>query len=114
MDSDSVAANILEIVVPVVAAAGLGTLVVISALKGRWWMGLIGLIGTVAGQVVVFEAFGVDPSQELMESFLGRVLNISAILAFYGGPVLLVYSAVASARPGSWWNQHRGPRPTDR
>lgn len=49
MDSDSVVANVLEIVVPVVAVALLVTPVVISVLKGRWWMGLVGLVGFVGG-----------------------------------------------------------------
>lgn len=96
MDTDSVAASILAISGPVAAVVRLGTLAVIAALEGRRWMGLIGLIGGVAGQVVVFEAFGVDPSREFMEALLSRVPNISVISALYGGPILPVCGAAAS------------------
>ena len=36
----------------------LATPVVVSALKGWWWMGLVGVAGPVAGSVVGFGAFG--------------------------------------------------------
>ena len=47
VDSDSAIANVLEILVPVIALVALATPMVISALKGRWWMGLVGLVGLV-------------------------------------------------------------------
>ena len=59
MDSDSALANILEVLVPMVALAILATPVVISALKGRWWLGVIGLVGFVGGFAVAFGMFGI-------------------------------------------------------
>jgi hypothetical protein len=42
----------------------LATPVVVSALKGSWWMGLVGVAGPVAGSVVGFGAFGLpEPSE---------------------------------------------------
>ncbi len=113
MDSDSALANILEILVPVIALAVLATPVVISGLKGRWWMGLVGLLGFVGGFVIMFGAFGVpEPSEEFQESAVFGVVNWALNIAFIGGLILLIYGAARSPRPGSWWDRNRGADPT--
>ncbi len=113
MDSDSALANILEILVPVIALAVLATPVVISGLKGRWWMGLVGLLGFVGGFAIMFGAFGVpEPSEEFQESAVFGVVNWALNIAFIGGLVLLIYGAARSPRPGSWWDGNRGADPS--
>ena len=76
-------------------------------------MGLVGVVGVVAGFIVLFGAFGVpEPSDEFQESAVFGVVNWGLFIAFIGGFVLLIYGAARSARPGSWWDRHRGAVPT--
>ena len=109
MDSDSALANILEVLVPMVALAILATPVVISALKGRWWLGVIGLVGFVGGFAVVFGMFGIsEPSAEFQETIGFQITNAALNVALLGGILLLVFASMRRARPGSWWDHHRG------
>ena len=82
---------------------------VVSILKGRWWIGVLGLIGFVGGFTVLFGSFGMpEPSEEFQDTVAFQISNAAINLAFLGGLLLLIYGAVRSARPGSWWASHRG------
>lgn len=112
MDSDSAIANVLEVLVPLIALGVLATPAVLSALKGRWWAGVLGVAGFVGGFVVAFGAFGTpEPSTEFQETAAFQVINAGINVALFGGLILLILSAVRSARPGSWWDRHHRPRP---
>lgn len=108
MDSDSALANVLEIVIPALGVALLVTVVVVPILKGRWWMGVVGLPSFIVGFVVGFGAFGVpEPSDEFQETALFGVLNVTLNVLFWGGATLLLLGAFLKPRPGSWWDHKR-------
>ena len=108
MDSDTAIANVLEILVPTVAIAGVGAFVLVAWLKGRWWVGVVGAVGFVVGFVFAFGSFGIpEPSPAFPETFTFQVLNAIVVLVLYGGIAMLVFGVAKSARPGSWWDRRR-------
>jgi uncharacterized membrane protein HdeD (DUF308 family) len=108
MDSDSAVANVLEVLVPTIAVAGLVALVVIAWLKGCWWMGVVGAVGFVVGFSVAFGSFGIsEPSPAFQETFTFQMLNAMVLVALFGGVALLVVGVAKSARPGSWWDRRQ-------
>ena len=106
MDSNAPLTNILEVAVPLLAAAAVATPVVISGLKGRWWVGVVGLVAFVGGFWIIFTTD--PPSADFQETAAFEVLNVALNVAFAGGLILMVYGAARSARPESWWDRHRG------
>lgn len=108
MDSESAFANVLEILVPTGAGAGLLALVSVAWLKGHWWMGVAGALVFIVGFVSVFGALGVgEPSPEFRETLVFQVLNVVLNAALYGGFFLMAYGAARSARTDSWWDRRR-------
>lgn len=115
VDSDSALANVLEIAVPVVALAIIATPVVIASLKGRWWIGVVGLVAFVGGFAVMFGMFGIEePSEEFQETVVFGIVNAALSVALLGGLVTLVVAAALRARPSSWWARHRSAEPAAR
>ena len=106
MDADSAAANILEVLVPIVGIVLVATPIVSAALKHRW-LGPIAAIVGVGAAVVVFK---VEPSPEFQDTALfwviEKLLNIGAPV----GIGLMLFSAIRPAREGSWWNQRYGTK----
>ena len=116
MDSNSPIANVLEIVVPVVAVALLLALVAIPALKGRWWAGVFGVAAFVVAFITGFGVFGFpEPSDDFQETLGFKLINVVGDVALYGGVALAVYGVARRARPGSWWDRHEPtmPNPTE-
>ena len=97
-------------VIALIALAVLATPAVISALKGRWWMGLLGFVAVVGWLFVLF-TFTEDPSEEFQETAVARILELLMQLALPGGLLLLVLGAVLKPRPGSWWDRNRAAKP---
>lgn len=73
---------------------------VIAALKGRWWLGVLGYFG-----------------------FAGAILGISEspLLPFWpwvgvwaGGLTLLIVGVITPARSGSWWDRRASTKATSR
>lgn len=99
-------------VIAVIALAVLATPAVISALKGRWWMGIAGFVGFVGAFVITFGLFGIDePSAEFQETATFKVGEAALNVALYGGIFLLLFGSVRRARPGSWWERNRAAKP---
>ena len=112
MDSNSPIANVLEIVVPVVAVALLLVLVAIPALKGRWWAGVFGVGAFVVAFITAFGVFGFpEPSDDFQETLGFKLINVVGNVALYGGAGLAVYGVARRARPGSWWDRHEATMP---
>jgi len=64
LDADSTLANILEVVVPLIATVVILAAVAVAALKGRW-LGLVGAALALDGAVGVFGKTGVgEPPEE--------------------------------------------------
>ena len=62
------------------------------------------MVGLVGGFVLGFGMFGVpEPSAEFQEPATFQVINAGINVALFGGLILLIFGAVRSARPGSWW-----------
>ncbi len=97
-------------VIALIALAVLATPAVISALKGRWWMGVLGLVAVVGWLFVLF-TFTEDPSEEFQETAVFRILELLLQLALPGGLLLLVLGAALKPRPGSWWDRNRAAKP---
>ena len=94
----------------VVVLAGLAAPVIVAALKGRWWMGVLGFVALVGGIMVVL-TLNTEPAPEFLEGTLGTSLAILLSLAVPAGLLLLLLGAVRPARPGSWWDRHRSKVP---
>jgi hypothetical protein len=111
VDSDSAVANVLELVVPVVALAVIATPVVIAALKGRWWIGVAGALLFISGFAVIFGVFVGEPSAEFQETTTFKLTEGAVNVALYGGAFLLILGALLRPRAGSWWDRRRGAKP---
>lgn len=112
MDADSGLANVLEIMAPIIAVVGVVSPTVSSALKGRWWMGVIGAVAFVGSFAVLFVGGGVEPSAEFQKKVAFQVVNAAINVALLGGLILLIYGSLRAARSGSWWDRRRGAEPT--
>ncbi|MDH3498712.1 MAG: hypothetical protein OEM97_01190 [Acidimicrobiia bacterium] len=109
MELSTAASRVVTIVTAALAAGVLATPVLISGLKGRWWIGLVGALAFLAGFAFIFGAFGVaEPSAEFQETFAFRLLNAGLSIALLGGVGLLLFGVMLPARPGSWQAQRRG------
>ena len=106
MDADSIAANILEVLVPIVGVVLVATPIVIAALKRRW-LGPIAAIAGVGAAIVVFK---VEPSPEFQDTALFWVIEKLLNIGMPVGIGLMLFSAIRPAREGSWWNQRYGTK----
>lgn len=114
MDPDSPIANILEVVVPVVAIGVLLAPIVISTLKGRWWAGVLGVGAFVVAFITFFGLFRFpEPSDEFQQSLRFKLINAAGNVALYGGLALAVYGVARRARPGSWWDRRKPTHPAE-
>ena len=61
------------------------------------------------GGGVGFGMFGIsEPSAEFQDTIRFQIANSALSVALFGG--LLLLASVRHARPGSWWDRHRGTR----
>ena len=104
MDADSTAANILEVLAPIVGIVLVATPIVIAALKRRW----LGPIAAVVGVGAMIVVFKVEPSPEFQDTTLFWVIEKMLNIGMPVGIGLMLFSAIRPAREGSWWNQRYG------
>lgn len=112
VDSNSPIANILELVVPVLAVGVLLAPIVISTLKGRWWAGVLGVGALVVAVITGFGLFGFpEPSDDFQQTLRFKLINLAGNVALYGGLGLAVFGVARRARPSSWWDRHKPTHP---
>ncbi len=93
---------LLSALLGLVALAIIGTPAVIASLKGRWWMGVLGVALVVAWFVFAFVLE--EPSDEFQETFTFDAVQFALQFALPVGLGLLVVGSFMKARPGSWWD----------
>ena len=105
MDADSVSANVLEVLLPILGLLLIATPVVVSVLKKRW----LGLIGAIVGVASAAVTFVVEPSAEFQETLIFWTIEKALNVGLIAGIGLVLFSMVRPARDGSWWSRrHRG------
>ena len=106
MDADSFAANILEVLVPIVGIVLVATPIVVAVLKRRWLGPMAAIVG-VGATIVIFK---VEPSPELQDIVPFWVIEKLLNIGMPGGIGLMLFSAIRPARKGSWWNRRYGTK----
>jgi hypothetical protein len=109
MDADSAAANILEVLVPIIGVTLIALPIAVAALKQRWLGPIAAIIG-VGATIVVFR---VEPSPEFQDTALFWVIEKLLNIGIPVGIGLMLFSAVRPAREGSWWSHRYGRRGND-
>ena len=94
------------------AVAVIATPVVISSLKGRWWIGAAGATLFVSAFVALFGVVGGEPDAAFQETTTFKVLEAAINIALYGGGLMLILGAAMRPRPGSWWDLNRSTQLT--
>ena len=104
MDGNSTAANILEVLVPIVGIVLVATPIVIAVLKRRW----LGPIAAIVGVGATIVTFKVEPSREFQDTALFWVIEKLLNIGVPVGIGLMLFSALRPARDGSWWDHRYG------
>jgi len=104
--------QLTTVIAATIALAIIATPVVISSLKGRWWIGATGATLLVTAFVVLFGVVGGEPDAAFQETTTFKVVEAAINIALYGGGLMLILGAAMRPRPGSWWNLNRGARLT--
>lgn len=99
------------VVVATIAIGVIPTPIVISSLKGRWWLGVAGGALFVTAFVMLFGVVGGEPSAAFQETATFKIVEAAINIALYGGGFLLILCAAMRPRPGSWWDRNRGLHP---
>lgn len=104
--------QLTAVIVATMAMAIIATPVVISSLKGRWWVGATGATLFVTAFVILFGVVGAEPDAAFQETTTFRVVEAAINIALYGGGLMLILGAAMRPRPGSWWDLNRGTQLT--
>lgn len=104
--------QIATVIVATVGLAVIATPIVISSLKGRWWIGVTGATLFATAFVVLFSVVGGEPDAALQETTTFKAVEATINLALCGGALLLILGAAMRPRAGSWWDLSRGTHPT--
>lgn len=100
--------QITAVIVATTALAVIATPIVISSLKGRWWIGVSGGTIFVTAFVILFGVVGGEPDADFQETTTFKVVEATINVALYGGAFLLILGAAMRPRLGSWWDLNRG------
>jgi hypothetical protein len=100
--------QLATVIVTTIGLAVIATPIVISSLKGRWWIGVTGATLFVAAFVVLFGVVGGEPDVAFQETTTFKVVEATINVALYGGGFLLIFGAAMRPRRGSWWALNRG------
>jgi hypothetical protein len=104
--------QIATVIVVTIALAAIATPVVISSLKGRWWIGATGATLFVAAFVVLFGVVGGEADAAFQETTTFRVVEAAISIGLYGGGLMLILGAAMRPRLGSWWDLNRSTQLT--
>ena len=99
--------QIATVIVATITLALIATPVVISSLKGRWWIGATGATLFVTAFAVLFGVVGGESDAAFQETTTFKVVEAAINIALYGGGLMLILGAAMRPRPGSWWDLNR-------
>lgn len=97
--------------VAVIAIGVIAAPVVVSWLKGRWWIGLTGAVLFVTAFALLLGVVGGEPDAEFQQTTTFKVVEAAINIALYGGGSLLLFGALFRPRPGSWSDRNRSAKP---